>query len=165
MKFCLCGSTRFMDQFHAANVALSLAGYTVYSVATSTKGDFQPTEDQKIVLDAVHLSKIEESDAIMVVGYQEDGSMYIGDSTKREIAYAHLREKKVYFFKPHQPIEGPSNDFLLTLKDAATTEAERDQARQKLEAERQEYFNSFHIDKDEVEDHSGDPEAPEGRIS
>jgi hypothetical protein len=152
-----------MDQFHAANVKLSLAGHVVYSVATSTKGDFQPTEEQKIALDAVHLSKIEESDAIMVVGYQEDGSMYIGDSTKREIAFARMRDKNVYYFNPAQEIQGPNTDFLKDLKAAATTEAQREQERLEAEKQRAEYLASFQTKDDDDEDdvdHSGDPEKP-----
>ncbi len=165
MKICLCGSTRFMDQFHAANVALSLAGHVVYSVATSTKGDFQPTEDQKIALDAVHLSKIEESDAVMIVGIQEGGSMYIGDSTRREIMYARLRDKPVYFYEPDQKIAGPTADFEKDLKGAAKTHADREEQQRQEESRRAAYLAAFQVDRGENDDdsevdHSGDPEAP-----
>jgi diphthamide synthase subunit DPH2 len=166
MKICLCGSTRFMDQFHAANVALSLAGHVVYSVATSTKGDFQPTEDQKIALDAVHLSKIEESDAVMVVGYQEDGTTYIGDSTRREIAFARMRDKEVFFYDPAQAVSGPARQFEGDLNGAAETNAAREARQAEAEARKAEFMNNLMgggranvSDEDEDVDHSGDPEA------
>lgn len=158
MKICLCGSTRFMDQFHAANVALSLAGHVVYSVATSVKSDFQPTDDQKIALDAVHLVKIEESDAVMIVGIQEDGSVYIGDSTRREMMYARLREKPIYFYNPEQRVLGPTSDFENDLKGAALTREEHEEQKRAEEARRTQFESIFRTDDDV--DHSGDPEAP-----
>jgi hypothetical protein len=149
-----------MDQFHAANVALSLAGHVVYSVATSTKGDFQPTEDQKIALDAVHLSKIEASDAVMIVGIQEDGSVYIGDSTRREMMYARLRDKPIYFYNPDQKVLGPTADFENDLKGAAMTRAEHEAQKRAEEDRRAEYLKTFQTDDDGEIDHSGDPKSP-----
>lgn len=147
MKICLCGSTRFMDQFHAANVALSLAGHIVYSVATSTKGDFQPTEDQKLALDMVHLRKIDESEAIMVVGRQTDGSLYIGESTRREMMYARVKNKEVYFWNiedAEETLEGPaSSGFSLDLERAAETTAQRDARHAKELEDRQKHFQKM----------------------
>lgn len=100
MRITLCGSTRFMDEFHKANVELTLQGHVVYSVATSVKGDFQPTEEQKQLLDLVHLKKIDNSDAIFVI--DQDG--YIGDSTRREILWAKLSNKKVIYQSNHDLI-------------------------------------------------------------
>lgn len=146
MKICLCGSTRFMDQFHSANVMLSLMGHVVYSVATSTKGDFQPTEDQKTALDAVHFSKIDESDAIMVVGRQDDGTTYIGYSTRREIMYARLRDKAVFFYDPRQEISGPFSQFQSDMALASETDAVREAARIEAEAQRREWEKTFQTD-------------------
>lgn len=157
MKICLCGSTRFMNQFNEANVALSLAGHLVYSVATSTKEDFQPTEDQKIALDAVHLSKIEESDAVMVVGRQEeDGSMYIGDSTRREMMFARIRDKPIYFYEPGKPIKGPVLDFEYDLTGAAETDAERQDQQAAAEARRREFVERFQTDGQPAETAHGE---------
>lgn len=103
MKITLCGSTRFIEQFHNWNLWLTLQGHTVYSVAISVKGNFSPTEDQKQVLDLIHLSKIEESDAILVIVDARDPNQtsvaepYIGFSTKREIQWAEIRNKEVFF--------------------------------------------------------------------
>ena len=133
-KICLIGSTRFMDQFNAANVALSLKGHIVYSVATSTKGDFKPTDDQKLALDLVHLQKIDESDVVMVVGREEDGSVYIGESTRRELMYADMKDKEVFFWIPGKEnnIGGPVDAFETHLKSAAETTVAR--AARKAEA-------------------------------
>jgi hypothetical protein len=48
-----------------------------------------------MMLDLVHLSKIEESDTIVVLNAGD----YIGDSTKREVAWARIREKDVYWIE------------------------------------------------------------------
>ncbi len=151
MKICLCGSTRFMDQFHAANRQLTLAGHLVYSVATVSTGDHpELTMDQKIALDAVHLSKIEESDAILIVGIQPDGSMYIGDSTRREMMYARLRGKPVYFYDADQKIDGPTLDFEQDLKGAAVTHADREEQK-RIEEARSAQFKAIFQSNDETE--------------
>lgn len=95
MKITLCGSTRFADLFREANEKLSLAGHIVYSL-----GVFPPKEDvtaeQKEVLDLVHLRKIAESDAVVWV---TDESNYIGDSTRRELIWAHMLGKDIAHYR------------------------------------------------------------------
>lgn len=159
MKVCLCGSTRFMDQFHAANVALSLAGHIVYSVATSTKGDFQPTEEQKLALDMVHLQKIDESEAIMVVGIQEDGSTYIGESTRREIMYALTKGMDVLFWNPEKEIGGPVEEFKSRMERAATTTAQREAKRAEAQRKHEEFLASLNNQMTEA-GHTGLPDCP-----
>lgn len=168
MKICLCGSTRFLDQFALANRRLTLAGHLVYSVATATTGDHpELTMDEKIALDAVHLSKIEESDAVMIVGQQEDGSMYIGDSTRREIMFARIRDKPVYFFDPTMEQGGAVKEFENDLRAAYETTAMRNARAEEERARQQAFMERFQraggavpvsYDEDEI-DHSGDPEA------
>lgn len=51
------------------------------------------TPEQKVALDDLHLRKIDLSDRIIVLNV--DG--YIGDSTRREIAYALATGKRVSF--------------------------------------------------------------------
>lgn len=116
MKITLCGSTRFMEQYHTWNKWLALNGHVVYSVATSVKGDFQPSDNEKETLDLVHLAKIEESDAILVINclrlpdqqkysFNEECiaewfaliESYIGESTNREIKWACIRSKARYY--------------------------------------------------------------------
>jgi len=95
-KITLCGSTKFMDLYHEANLKLTLAGWLVYSVATSVKGDWTPTMKEKAKLDVVHLGKIINSDAILVI---TDETGYIGESTQREIIYAETVGKSVHWLK------------------------------------------------------------------
>ena len=105
MRITLCGSTRFMKEFHEANLRLTLQGHSVYSVATSVKEDFQPTEEQKTLLDLVHLDKISNSDAIYVLNV--DG--YIGFSTAREIQWAKMQQKDVFFLSAGTLLKGKHN--------------------------------------------------------
>ncbi len=95
MKITLCGSMRFADLFHDWNGKLSKAGHAVYAPAMSPS---LVTVEQKEILDLVHLIKIEESDAIFVLDGKVDGASYIGDSTRREIAWARLKGKAVFWF-------------------------------------------------------------------
>ena len=111
MNITLCGSTRFIEQFKAWNLWLSLRGHAVYSVATSVKGDFEPNTAQKIVLDLVHLKKISNSNEILVIDIPRSPDMhlkhfmeqnpgyepYIGFSTAREIAWASMENKRVSY--------------------------------------------------------------------
>jgi hypothetical protein len=152
MKVCLCGSTRFMDQFHAANVALSLAGHVVYSVATSVKEDFIPNSDEKMLLDLVHLRKIEESDVVMVVGKQPDGSTYIGESTRREIAWAKILEKQVLYYQPGVEMHGVHHELRMELTEAATTTAQREERARQEEARQQRIAESIFGSSSDSED-------------
>ena len=95
MKLCLIGSTRFKDLYHAANRKLTADGHIVYTVAfISSEGvPTEVREEEKIILDLVHLRNIEESDAVVLI---TDETGYVGFSTKREIQWAQLRNKLIY---------------------------------------------------------------------
>lgn len=54
------------------------------------------SEDQKAVLDRVHLHKIDLVDRVLVVNPRG----YIGEPTRREIAYAHASGKSALFTHP-----------------------------------------------------------------
>ena len=90
---CLCGSARFMAEIRAANRELTLAGVVV--VAPSEL-DVSPTPEQKAVLDALHLRRIDLADRVVVV----NPGGYVGDSTRREIAHARAAGKPVTFTDP-----------------------------------------------------------------
>lgn len=96
MKITLCGSLRFEAQIQDWHERLAFAGHTVYSMVTlpSQKQNNKDwyTPHQKQILDLLHLSKIEESDAIFVV----DVDRYIGESTKRDMQWAMIRNKAIY---------------------------------------------------------------------
>jgi hypothetical protein len=100
MKITICGSAKFEQHFVEWNEKLTLAGHIVYSLAImpSSKGGNKDwyTEDQKELLDLAHLGKIEESDAIVVLNVEG----YYGTSTNREINWARLRGKHVYWLEP-----------------------------------------------------------------
>jgi len=95
---CLCGSTRFYQQFQEANYQETLAGRVVLTVGFYPHSTEQAhgetigiTPEQKQDLDELHLRKIDAADEILVINC--DG--YIGDSTRREIAYAVAHNKPV----------------------------------------------------------------------
>jgi hypothetical protein len=82
-----------MTQMRAANRELTFAGVIV--VAPS-EADESPTPDQKAVLDALHLRKIDLADRVLVV----NPGGYVGESTRREIDYARAAGKAVSFTDP-----------------------------------------------------------------
>lgn len=101
MRITLCGSTRFESLFHEWNHKLACAGHTVYSLslfgreATDAGKDDKKTitEQEKITLDLVHLDKILNSDAIVVINLDR----YVGFSTAREIQWARMKDKMVFW--------------------------------------------------------------------
>ncbi|MFT3944711.1 MAG: hypothetical protein QM705_12945 [Ancrocorticia sp.] len=88
---CICGSTRFRDEMAAANQQLTLAGKIVVAPAVFQHSGDVITDEQKQLLDELHLRKIDLADAVFVV----DPGGYIGESTTREIAYARSTSKPV----------------------------------------------------------------------
>lgn len=90
---CLCGSTRFLDQFDQANRELTKCGLSVISISMCLPKKEQGSQEDanlKGLLDLVHLNKILRADAVFVVG---DG--YIGRSTAREILWAEMQGKAI----------------------------------------------------------------------
>lgn len=100
MRITLCGSAKFEGSFHEWNKKLTLKGHTVYGLAvypSFMEGDKNwYNEKQKITLDLVHFDKICNSDAIVVI----DVDQYIGDSTRREIEWARIQGKRVFWITP-----------------------------------------------------------------
>jgi len=97
-KVTLCGSTKFMKEYEEHNSRLTLEGALVYSVAIDPhNSDKEVTEQEKIILDLVHLGKILHSDSIFVLDVNE----YIGDSTKREILWAHMCDVEVEYLSDY----------------------------------------------------------------
>ena len=94
----LCGSTRFKEQYMEIQKQLTLEGCIVISV-----GLFGHSGDEEVwkpgtkeMLDDMHLRKIDMADEIFVINV----GGYIGESTKREIAYAEEKGKKVNYLEP-----------------------------------------------------------------
>lgn len=92
MKLALIGSSRFKDLFDAANRELTLKGHIVYSIAMISTGDTL-SEPQKTILDLVHLRKILESDAVVLVS---DATGYYGTSTNREFQWAQIVGRQIF---------------------------------------------------------------------
>jgi hypothetical protein len=110
---CLCGSTRFWREFQNASLRETLAGKIVLSIGAArsadgddtTFGGYVPASEWDAVkqrLDELHLRKIDLADEVLVLNV--DG--YIGDSTRREIAYATSHRKPVSYLVDRP--EGPA---------------------------------------------------------
>lgn len=109
----LVGSSRFVEAHQVAMAHLTLAGHIVipcglYGHADIPSGsqhltaDGDSDQEVKQKLDELHLKKINLSDGIFVVNL----GGYIGESTRKEIAYARERGKRIDYmfsdeFGPH----------------------------------------------------------------
>lgn len=95
---CLCGSTRFKDQFEKTNRELTMFGIIVLSVGVFGHNDsIKLSESEKIMLDELHRRKIDLADEILVLNVEG----YIGESTQSEIDYAIAHNKPVRYLKPN----------------------------------------------------------------
>lgn len=103
----LCGSTRFGEQFAAAQKKLTLAGYIVLNVGEYTRAltGQSPQEafgdDAKARLDDLHKRKIDISDWVYVINV--DG--YIGESTRSEIEYAKIIGTPISYLIPERGMD------------------------------------------------------------
>lgn len=99
MKITLIGSARFEKEFLEWTERLTLRGHVVYGLAVypSAKGGNKDwySESTKTMLDLVHLAKIEESDAVVVLNV----GGYVGESTAREVAWAKIRGRALYYLE------------------------------------------------------------------
>lgn len=93
----LCGSTRFKNEFMEAQKRLTLEGNVVITVGLygHSGDDVVWTEGVKDMLDRQHLAKIDLADEIFVINV----GGYIGDSTRREIAYAEFKGKTISYLE------------------------------------------------------------------
>jgi hypothetical protein len=99
---CLCGSTRFHETFAKEGLRLTLEGEIVLSIGAHTPDevilahpDTPEGRLQKARLDILHLRKIDLADEIRVLNV----GGYIGESTEREIEYAHSTGKRVTYLE------------------------------------------------------------------
>ena len=93
----LCGSTRFKNEFLEEQKRLTLEGNIVITVGLfgHSGDDIVWTEGVKEMLDRQHLAKIDLADEIFVINV----GGYIGDSTRREIAYAEFKGKTITYLE------------------------------------------------------------------
>jgi hypothetical protein len=101
---CLCGSTRFANEFMRAQFQETIAGKNVLTVgcfprkADGSWDRMIVTDEQKVKLDALHFRKIELADEILVL----DVAKYIGESTSNEIRHALELGKPVRYWSLEQ---------------------------------------------------------------
>lgn len=101
---CLCGSTRFYDEFQQANYDLTMQGKIVLSVgfyphakAKAGHGEGVGHDSvEKVALDELHKRKIDLADRVYVLNVGN----YIGDSTRSEVEYAIAHGKPVDWLEP-----------------------------------------------------------------
>lgn len=98
----LCGSSRFKDQINAENRRLTMAGNVVLSLGffghaelPELDWDTDATELKRLA-DRLHFQKIDMANIVHVV----NPGGYIGESTRREIAYAESQGKPVTSLEP-----------------------------------------------------------------
>lgn len=95
----LCGSTRFEAEFVEVNQRLTLEGCVVMSLGMFSLPDLPDVDwavdgsELRERLRDVHFQKIRMADEVYVV----DPGGYVGESTRREIAYAESLGKRVRF--------------------------------------------------------------------
>jgi hypothetical protein len=98
---CLCGSTKFKDDFTYWQLSETIAGKIVLSIGCSMKddtdifGNLSPSELRltKAKLDVLHFAKIDLADEVVILNINN----YIGESTEREIEYAKMRGKIIRY--------------------------------------------------------------------
>jgi hypothetical protein len=110
---CLCGSTRFYDQFQQANYELTMRGAIVLSVGFYSRAKARPGTSEgvrddsaaKVALDELHKRKIDLADYVLVL----NPGGYIGKSTRSEIAYAAAHGKPVRYLEAPEQVR-PQNE-------------------------------------------------------
>lgn len=76
-----------------ANHDLTFAGVIVVAPGEASTAGKEISNEQKALLDALHLRKIDLADRVLIV----NPGGYVGESTSREIEYAHATGKPVSF--------------------------------------------------------------------
>jgi len=115
---CLCGSTRYTDEFDRQMLRFTLEGKIVLTIGTHRRSDAMlfanNKDDKKKFLNNLHKRKIDISDFIFVINKHG----YIGEDTYDEIKYAKLQKKRIEFLEPlvepepqsYMKLRGDEND-------------------------------------------------------
>jgi hypothetical protein len=111
---CLCGSTRFYQQFKEANYRETMAGKIVLSVGFYPHAQVQEhgqhigvTDEQKLALDELHKRKIDLADEVLVLNV----GGYIGSSTRGEIEHAKKTGKTIRYLSVEEDPVGAAEAF------------------------------------------------------
>ena len=96
---CLCGSTRFMQEFFEVGWQFTLKDYIVLSVGVCKHAEHHGAEalGQEVAdrLDELHLRKIDLADEVFILNV----GGYIGESTRKEIKYAQKMDKPINYLE------------------------------------------------------------------
>lgn len=94
-KVCLCGSTRFKNEFIEIARDLTLKGYIVTMPMVFVHSGDEVNNMDKEYLDEIHKAKIADCDLVYVINVNK----YIGESTKSEIEWALKLGKKIEYLE------------------------------------------------------------------
>ena len=100
----LCGSMRFREEIERLGAELTMAGHVVLApiaLDPSTELD----ADQRALLGRIHLQKVAMADEVLVVNV----GGYVGEDTRREIAYARSRGTAVSYLEPQDNGQVPAD--------------------------------------------------------
>lgn len=92
----ICGSMKFQEQMIEVAEKLELEEQYIVIQCVYFDKSRVLTSQEINVLNELHYRKIDISDAIYIVNV----GGYIGESTRKEIEYAHSLNKEVLFFEP-----------------------------------------------------------------
>lgn len=91
----VCGSLRFQSEMAEIALKLELEGNCVLlPIFPINKDKDDYTEEEMAVLGKMHYERIKISDAILVVNVDN----YIGNSTQKEIEFAHSLNKEILYY-------------------------------------------------------------------
>lgn len=101
---CLCGSTRFGQEFRAANLRETLAGNIVLTIGCDMRSDAELFREMTLAevsrikadLDELHKRKIDLADEVFILNV----GGYVGMSTVGELIYAMQRGKVIRWLEP-----------------------------------------------------------------
>lgn len=91
----LCGSIKFKSEFLKVQEELTINGNIVLTPNFFNNAKIEIDAKMKKMLDEMHRQKIDMSDEIYVINV----GGYIGESTKSEIEYAKVKDKKIYYLE------------------------------------------------------------------
>lgn len=91
----LCGSTKFIKEFRESEAMLTRKGFAVISPLLFEQDKSREiSKEEATLFGRIHFKKIDISDEIFVI----DVDGYIGESTKKEIAYAKRNNKNIKYY-------------------------------------------------------------------
>ena len=100
----LCGSMRFREELERLGTELTMAGHVVLA-PTALDPSMELDPDQRALLGRIHLQRVAMADEVLVVNV----GGYVGEDTRREIAYARSRGTAVSYLEPQDDGQGPTD--------------------------------------------------------